>query len=104
MKRIKLNLTLLAVVFAASAALAFKAPEKAKTFSPLWQYDGTGSTTDPSNYVEVTTPDCPTGSANICAIMAPESPSNPDQPQISTPLANRITGKNTSNGDVFLKH
>jgi hypothetical protein len=104
MKNIKINLALVAVLFAASAAFAFKAPTPKKAFAPLWQYDGSGSTTDASNYFEVASTSCPSGSANICAIMAPANAADPDVPLISTALSNRITAKNTSSGDVFLRN
>jgi len=103
MKRFKINFALLAIVLASTAAFAFKAPAKHKIFNPLWQYDGSGSTTDPSNYFQVSSLSCPTGT-NICAIMAPADPDDSDVPKIDAPLSGRISSKTTSSGDVFLRN
>lgn len=102
MQRIKLNVALLAFVLATTAVFAFKAPVKHFT-NPYWAYDGTGSVTDPSNYTELSGgPSCGV-SGNICAIMAPEDPNNPGEPQINSGLQTRIQNKDTSDHDVFLK-
>ena len=103
MKRIKLNFGLAAMVLGLSATFAFKAPVKAKHFdNPFWHYVS-GDPTQSSSYTRDSgTPDCP-GSTNMCAIEAPASTSNPNQPAISSQLAQRIESKDTSQGDVLLK-
>jgi hypothetical protein len=102
MKTIKINLALVALLAGSTLAFAFNVPVKHHADS-YWQYDGTGSVTDESNYFAVSSPTCPTGSNQICAILAPADPAHPNEPQIDSNLASRITNKDTSDGDVFLK-
>jgi hypothetical protein len=98
------TVAMLTIILGVGAAVAMKAPEKKTLANPYWQYDGSGSVTSPSNYVELSgSPSC-SGNANICAIQAAEDPNNPGEPQIDTGLSGRITAKNTSAGDVFLKN
>jgi hypothetical protein len=95
---------MLTIVLGVGAAIAMKAPERKAVTNPYWQYDGSGSVTSPSNYVELSgSPSC-SGNANICAIEAAEDPNNPGEPLIDSGLSGRITAKNTSAGDVFLKN
>lgn len=101
MKRIKINLAIVAMLFGVTAAFAFKAPAHQFT-NPTWQYQG-GAVTDPASYMEVSgNPTCGT-SGNLCQIVAPEDPSNPGEPLINSSLASRISSKNTSDHDVFLQ-
>jgi hypothetical protein len=104
MNRIKINLALVAMVLGCTMAVAFKAPVKPDT-DPFWAYDGSGSVTDPSNYVELPGGPMCHGTTNICAIEAPaQTGVSPAQPSIDSNLATRITNKNTTAGDVILKN
>ena len=104
MKTIKLNLALIALVLGCTLAFAFKAPVKPVS-NPFWQYDGSGSVTDHSNYFELPGGPMCHGNTNICAIEAPaQSGVSPAEPVIDANLATRITNKDTSNGDVVLKN
>jgi len=101
MKRFKINLAVIAFSLAIVAAFAFKVPAKHLT-EPYWQYNGSGSVTDPASYTELPgDPSCGT-TGNICAIMAPEDTNNPGEPLIDSGLSTRITNKDKSDGDVFL--
>lgn len=102
MKTMKINLALAALLICGTIAFAFNAPVKHST-SSYWEYVS-GPVTAESSYTAVMSPSCPTGTANICAILAPADPTNPNEPQIDSQLASRITNKDTSDGDVFLKH
>ncbi|WP_345949030.1 hypothetical protein ABDD95_19470 [Mucilaginibacter sp. PAMB04274] len=61
------------VLLGAGTMMAMKAPteKKAAKFATSWfTYDGSGSITDPLNYVQVSgTPDCP-GTTSMCSIQA----------------------------------
>jgi hypothetical protein len=103
MKTIKINFAMMALLAGSTLAFAFKMPVKHHTDS-YWQYSGTGSVTAESSYFEVSSPTCPTGSNQICAILAPADPAHPTEPLIDSGLASRISSKDTSDGDVFLKH
>jgi hypothetical protein len=102
MKRIKLNLALIAMVLGCTVAFAFKAPAKRATLNEPWTYVS-GPVTSPSSY-SAGQPSCPQGSNNICYIEAPSDGNTPAEPVISTDLATKITDKNTMGGEVFLKH
>ena len=101
MRTLKINLALAALLIGGTLAFAFTAPVKHST-STYWEYVS-GSVTDESSYTAVMSPSCPSGTANICAILAPADPNNPNEPQIDSNLSGRITNKDTSDGDVFLK-
>jgi hypothetical protein len=102
MKRMKINAALVAMVLGATAAFAFKSPARpAHTATAFWQYNG-GNATSASSYTKLEAePDCQ-ASTNLCAIEAQEA-SNPNQPVISSGLAQRITNHDQSMGDVFLR-
>jgi hypothetical protein len=102
MKRIKLNLALVAMVLGCTLAFAFKAPAPAANTTQVWYWDNVGVVTAESSYT--TTPDpCPRGNTHICSILASPDPSNPSEPFIDSGLASRISTKDTSMGDVTLK-
>src|SRR3569833_998007 len=99
MKRIQLNLAVLALVLVSTFTFAFKAPSASHRTFTMWQFTGTSADdpTDPSLYVGVTgPPSCPSGSQNICYIDAPADPSSPSEPQISAALAGRLANHDTS--------
>jgi hypothetical protein len=104
MKRFTTNLAIVAMILGSSLAFAFKSATLVKTNSPQnWYYDGSGSTTAPTNYT-LTPASCPQGTANICGIVAEADPLHTSQPEIDAGLATRISNKNPNMGDVFLKH
>jgi len=102
MTRIKLNLALIALVLGCTLAFAFKAPARYTTANEAWTYVS-GPVTSPSSY-SLGQPTCPQGSNNICYIEAPSDGQMPAEPVINSDLATRISNKDTSDGDVFLKH
>lgn len=87
MKKIKLNLAMLAMLVAVTAAFAFKAPVKQVKTTDVWYvYDSTkGLEDDPNAYTRFTgTPACTTGS-ELCAILAPDMGIHPDQNGVDSP-------------------
>lgn len=101
MKRIKLNVALVAMVLGCTLAFAFKAPVKKVPFDQAWAYGG-GSETDPNSY-SAGQPACDPGTTHICYIEAPSNGGHPARPVISPALAGRITARDGSMSDVFLK-
>lgn len=94
---------MLALMLGLTTAFAFKAPAHKATDNPYWEYVS-GPVTSASSYTELSgLPSC-AGRQNICAVEAPADPSTPAEPQLSTDLQSRITNKDTSAGDVFLKN
>jgi hypothetical protein len=102
MKRIKLNLALVAMVLGCTLAFAFKAPVKTASANQAWAYVS-GTETNPNSYT-AGQPPCDPGSANICYIEAPSNGASPAKPVINPALASRITNRDGSLSDVFLKH
>ena len=103
MKSLKFNLSMLAVLLGLTTAFAFKAPARKANTNPYWEYVS-GPVTSASSYTELSgMPSC-AGRHTICAVEAPADPSTPTEPQLSTDLQNRISNKDTSDGDVFLKN
>jgi len=100
MKRIKLNLAMIAMVAATAFVFAFK-PAPKQFDDSLWAYQS-GTVTDGSSYAPLDGESCE-GEDNICAVMAPEDPSNPGHPFLDSDLQTRITNKDTRDDDVFLK-
>lgn len=101
MRKISINMAMLAAILGLSTAVAFKpAPIKAQA-AQAWQYDGTGNVLDESNYTPATST-CD-GNVNICGVMAEADGSGQHPAPFSTDLESRITAKNTAEGDVFLK-
>ncbi|MBU0695431.1 MAG: hypothetical protein KKE39_02740 [Bacteroidetes bacterium] len=99
MKKVKF-LLVMATLLAVPAAFAFT--QYHRTLQE-WAYDGSGSVLAPENYVLVETSPACEGTASICTIMAPDDGNG--EPDLSdTGLQSRITNKDTSNGDVFLKN
>jgi hypothetical protein len=95
MKRIKINLSLLAMLVAVTAAFAFKAPAKPavqKQAVAWFSYNGTGSITSPSSYTKLAgTPMCD-GDGTLCAIQGEEngSTNRPTQAAVNNPLDERF--------------
>jgi hypothetical protein len=98
MKRIKISVSLLAIVLGLSSVFAFKAPERHAT-NQYWLYNGTGDPTAPGSYTETTGDGC-SGNTSLCEILAPASGS---QPVISSGLKTRIQNLDTRDNDVFLQ-
>jgi len=95
------------VLLGVGAAIAMKAPEKTSkaAFTTSWfTYDGSGSITDPANYVEVSgTPNCP-GTTSMCSIQATVgSNSKPViTPALQTEINNAVNNHQPS-ADVLLQ-
>lgn len=99
MKKLKWIL-FVAVVLAVPATFAFT--QQTRDVKE-WQYDGTGDTIEPENYVEVTSSPSCSGINEICTVIAPDDGNG--MPDLSDQdLQNRITQKDNSQGDVFLKN
>jgi hypothetical protein len=99
MKKLKFVL-LVAAVLAVPATFAFTQNQKTLL---EWQYDGSGDVLAPENYVQIETSPACEGTASICTIMAPDNGNG--APDISdTGLQTRITNKDKTGGDVFLKN
>jgi hypothetical protein len=95
MKRLKINLSLLAMLVAVTAAVAFKEPAKpaAKNLAVAWfSYNGTGSISSPSSYTKLAgVPSCD-GDGMRCAIQGEEdgSTNKPTQAAVNNPLDERF--------------
>jgi hypothetical protein len=101
MRKISINMAMMAAILGLSTAVAFK-PAPVKMQDPqAWQYDGSGDVLDESNYNPATST-CD-GNINICGVMTEADGSGQHPAPFSTALESRITAKNTSAGDVFLK-
>lgn len=103
MKRIKLNLAIVALMLGSVAAFAFKSPQPKPFSNPFWHYNG-GNPDLPGSYTKVTgMPFCP-GTTDLCAIEAPQQTGvTPAQPVISNDLKGRIDALNGTAGDVLLQ-
>nr|WP_039451979.1 hypothetical protein [Pedobacter glucosidilyticus] len=105
----KFIIPMIAVAAISGAVLfsAFKTNSSGIAASELWfQYDGSGSVTDPSNYSSgmETPPGCE-GSEQVCAIRAQEGA--PGQPDITSALQSQINAAlqdpSTEQQDVRLR-
>jgi hypothetical protein len=98
----KNKLLIMVILLGISLAITTHLPAKART-EQTWCYDGSGLTTDPSNYQPCDGPLCPSGTVHVCVIVAPQDSNHPGQPFISIALATRITNRDVSMGDVYLR-
>src|ERR1700749_4739908 len=101
LKIMKNKLLIILLIAGCGLALAFKTPSK--NGAPQYWCYMTGVDTNPASYVACTGPICASGTIHICAILANADPSNPNEPLIDSGLASRISNKDTSMGDVFLR-
>jgi hypothetical protein len=87
------------------AFFAFK-PANHKTKSlQYWEYIGSTDPTDQMQYQLSSGPSCASGSNVVCTILAEEDPAELGHPKISDESVEaRITAKDESSGDVFVRN
>jgi hypothetical protein len=97
-----------AFTFLIALTIAFSAfkgqTEKARTLQ-YWEYIGSTDPTDQMQYQASSGPSCASGINEVCTILAEEDPNQLGYPLIiGEDVESRITNKDESSGNVFVRN